>query len=51
MGIPVVHVPGVEAVEVVETEAAGPAVEGPGGAGLPWGCVVVLADPGSRVPL
>ena len=48
-GIPVVHVPGVEAVEVVEAESVGPVVEGAGGAGLPRGCVVVLTDPGGHV--
>ncbi len=48
-GIPVVHVPGIEAVEVVEAESVGPVVEGAGGAGLPCGSVVVLADPGGHV--
>ena len=47
--VPVVHVAGVEAVEVVEPEAVGPAVERPGGARLPGGRVVVLADPGGHV--
>ena len=47
--VPVVHVAGVEAVEVVEPEAVGPAVERPGGARLPRGGVVVLADPGGHV--
>ena len=44
-----VHVPGVEAVEVVEAESVSPVVEGAGGAGLPCGSVVVLTDPGGHV--
>src|SRR5271154_1195792 len=48
-GIPVIHVSGIEAVEVVEAEAVGPVVEGAGGAGLPSWSVVVLADPGGHV--
>ena len=44
-----VHVPGVEAIEVVEAESVGPVVERPGGARLPCGSVVVLADPGGHV--
>ena len=49
--VPVVHVAGVEAVEVVEPEAIGPAVERAGGARLPGRRVVVLADPGGHVPV
>ena len=48
-GIPMVHVAGVEAVEVVEAQAVGPAVERAGRARLPGRRVVVLADPGGHV--
>ncbi len=44
-----VHVAGVEAVEIVEPQAVGPAVERPGRACLPGRRVVVLADPGGHV--
>ena len=44
-----VHVAGVEAIEVVEAESVGPVVERPGGAGLPCRSVVVLADPRGHV--
>src|SRR5262245_38210878 len=44
-----VHVAGVEAIEVVEAEAVGPAVERAGGARLPCRRVVVLADPRRHV--
>src|SRR5262245_23128107 len=44
-----VHVAGIEAVEVVEPKAVGPAVERAGGAGRPGRRVVVFADPGGHV--
>ncbi len=47
--VPVVHVAGVETVEVVEPKPVGPAVERARGAGLPSGGIVVLADPGGHV--
>ena len=47
--MPLVHVTAHEAVEVVEAEAARPAIEGAGLAGLPVGRVVVLAEPGGGV--
>jgi hypothetical protein len=43
------RVAGVEAVEIIEAETIGPAVEWANLARLPNGCVVVLADPGSGV--
>jgi hypothetical protein len=49
--VPVVHVAGVEAVEVVEPEPVGPAVERAGGTGLPRRSVVVLADPSGHVAI
>src|SRR5262249_34922854 len=47
--VPVVHVTGIEPVEIVEAEAVHPAVEGTGGARLPGGRIVVLADPRGHV--
>ena len=47
--VPMVHVAGVEAVEVVETQAVRPTVKWPGRAAVPRRRVVVLADPGSHV--
>jgi hypothetical protein len=47
--VPVVHVAGVEAVEVVEPQSVGLAVERAGGARLPRGGGMVLADPGGYV--
>ncbi len=49
--IPMVHVAGVEAVEVVETQAIRPAVKGSGHAAFPRGRIVVLADPRSHVAI
>src|SRR5207342_3745326 len=49
--VPVVHVAGVEAVEVIEPQAAGPVVERPGRARLPGRRVVVLPDPGGHIPV
>src|SRR5262249_7234417 len=46
---PLVGVAADEAVEIVESEAGGPAVERPGLAGLPVRDVVVLAEPRGAV--
>src|SRR5262249_39916182 len=48
-GVPMIHISGVKAVEVVEPETVRPAIEGAGRARLPRGRVVVLADPGRHV--
>ena len=49
--VPVVHVAGVESIEVVKPEAVGPAVEGPGGTRLPRRGIMVLADPGGGIAI
>src|SRR4030081_1026877 len=41
----------IEAIEIIETKAAGPVVERTDFAGLPCRSVVVLADPRGRIPV
>src|SRR4029077_5896744 len=43
------RIAGIETVEIIETEAAGPVVKWADLAGFPCGRVVVLADPRRRV--
>src|SRR4029077_666645 len=43
------RVAGIETVEVIKTDTAGPVVKWTNLAGFPRGCVVILADPRRRV--
>ena len=48
-GVPLIHVPGIETIEVVETKSIGPTIKWTRRARLPSWSVMILADPGRSI--